>query len=57
MIDPVPMSLSAKKTPTTDEKISGPDVPNGIRIALVKAGDKKNAKKKKKTFINNFQSP
>lgn len=34
-IAPVPMSFEVKNTPTAEEKISGPDVPIGIKIAPV----------------------
>ena len=37
IIAPVPMSFSAKNTPTAEEKISGPDVPNGMSIAPMRS--------------------
>lgn len=46
MMAPVPISFSVKNTPIAEEKISGPDVPNGISIAPIRSSRKFNAVKK-----------
>lgn len=37
MMAPVPMSFSAKNTPTAEENISGPEVPKGMRMAPIRS--------------------
>jgi len=43
IIAPVPMSFWAKNTPTAEEKISGPEVPKGIRMAPMRSFEKLSA--------------
>ena len=48
MTAPDPMSSFVNKTLTPETNISGPDIPNGIRIELVIPDGNCSAKKKKK---------